>query len=60
MTSKNLTSAYDMPGYKASRYVDEYQEKNEARIVNLQRIKKKLNALNVKKVITLFMTEKHD
>lgn len=59
MTRQNLAIAYNMPGYKAVSYIDEYPGRPHARIVTLRRIQKKQNVLNVRKVTKSFMTEKH-
>jgi hypothetical protein len=60
MTRKNLVSAYDMPGYMAVNYIDEYPDRPDARIVTLKRIQKKRNVQSATNTIRHFMTEQHD
>lgn len=52
MAKKTLSSAYDMPGYKAENYIDYYPGKLDARIVKLRRIQKKRNVLNASAAIS--------
>jgi len=58
MTPKNLVSAYDMPGYKAIGYIQEYREKSNTRLVTLRRIQKKQDVPNSRAVIIPFMIER--
>lgn len=60
MARKNLSSAYDMPGYKAENYIDDYPGKPQARIVHLRRIQKKRNVLNASAAIRPSMIVQHD